>query len=456
MIRFFMCFLFLLCFGSMLMVTKVEESCFHDFIDILKPPMVLKQWASTPPLPGRPLASLGHAACWVELSESKSKNIRVSVDRLQTRYDQEPSPTLEPPSPPGLVQEPLGYRFLTMLKAIKVEIPYLQVILDTLMPPMVPKQWASTPPLPGRPLASLGHAACWVELSESKSKNIRGSVDRLQTKYDQEPSPTLEPPSPPGLVQEPLGYRFLTMLKAIKVEIPYLQVILDTLMPPMVPKQWASTPPLPGRPLASLGHAACWVELSENKSKNIRVSVDRLQTRYDQEPSPTLEPPSPPGLVQEPLGYRFLTMLKAIKVEIPYLQVILDTLMPPMVPKQWASTPPLPGRPLASLGHAACWVELSESKSKNIRVSVDRLQTRYGQEPSQTLEPPSPPGLVLEPLGFRFLTMLKAIKVEIPYLQVILDTLMPPMVPRKWASTPPLPGRPLASLGHAACWVELS
>ncbi|KAJ7984885.1 hypothetical protein DPEC_G00359410 [Dallia pectoralis] len=416
-------------FHTMLMAIKVEIPYLRVILDTLMPPMVPNKWASTPPLQYRPLVDLGRAACWMELSESKSKNISVSVNGLQTRDDQEPSPTLEPPSPPGLVQEP---RLHTMLMAIKVEIPYLQVILDTLMPPMVPNKWASTPPLQDRPLVDLGRAACWMELSESKSKNISVSVNGLQTRDGQEPSPTLEP----------LGFRFHTMLMAIKVEIPYLRVILDTLMPPMVPNKWASTPPLQYRPLVDLGRAACWMELSESKSKNISVSVNRLQTRDDQEPSPTLEPPSPPGLVQEP---RLHTMLMAIKVEIPYLQVILDTLMPPMVPNKWASTPPLQDRPLVDLGRAACWMELSESKSKNISVSVNGLQTRDDQEPSPTLEP----------LGFRFHTMLMAIKVEIPYLQVILDTLMPPMVPKKWASTPPLPGRPLVDLGRAACWVEV-
>ncbi|KAJ7993363.1 hypothetical protein DPEC_G00271640 [Dallia pectoralis] len=103
-------------------------------------------------------------------------------------------------------------------------------------------------------------------------------------------------------------------------------------------------------------------------------------TSYGQEPSPTLEPPSPLGLVQEPLGFRFLTMLKAIKVEIPYLQVILDTLMPPMVPKKWASTPPLQGRPLVNLGHEACWVEVRKTTAKSTN-SLNRLRIREAQEP---------------------------------------------------------------------------
>ncbi|XP_028972759.2 proline-rich protein 36 isoform X2 [Esox lucius] len=413
-----------------------------DFLDVLMPPMVPKQWASTPPLQGRPLANLGKAVSWVVLPETTKKTPARPLSCQRTREAQEmyqtgaPEPLLtpvdaqqKPRSPPSVFQEPLVQRFLTMLTDIKYKIPYLLDFLDFLMPPMVPKQWASTPPLQGRPLTNLGKAVSWVVLPETTAKTPARPLNCQMTREAQEmyqtgdPGPLLtlvdakqKPHSPPSVFQEPLIQRFLTMLTDIKYQIPYLPDFLDFLMPPMVPKQWASTPPLQGRPLANLGKAVCWVEFPKTTAKTPARPLNCQKTREAQEmyqtgdPGPLLtlvdakqKPHSPPSVFQEPLIQRFLTMLTDIKYQIPYLPDFLDFLMPPMVPKQWASTPPLQGRPLANLGKAVCWVEFPKTTAKTPARPLNCQRTREAQETYETpvvvhQEPLPPPTEVKDSL----------------------------------------------------------
>ncbi|KAJ8001189.1 hypothetical protein DPEC_G00188710 [Dallia pectoralis] len=131
---------------------------------------------SSPPLQGDVFTHLGHAI--VELSESTSKNTTRSVKRQRTREaqktyltgTQEPLPTSVVSqhaalSPRLVVQGPLGFRYLTMVTAIKLEDPYRHDTQDTLMPPMVPEHRASIPPLEGDVLTHQGHDV--EELSET-------------------------------------------------------------------------------------------------------------------------------------------------------------------------------------------------------------------------------------------------------------------------------------------------